>query len=61
MTSRDGLWIGPGIGAQSAIGMSYSDRLLPDAKMSAQRGYIVEGGTARLVHMVSCEGERRAE
>lgn len=58
MTARDGLWVGPGIESQSAIGIAYHGRLLPDAKMDAHVGYLVEGGDARLVHLATKEMER---
>ena len=54
LTSKDGLWVGPGIESQTVIGITYSAmKLAPDADMSASRGYEVLGGQTRLVRLVS--------
>lgn len=53
LTSRDGLWIGPGVEGQNAISISYTRGILPDARMDATLGYAIEGGIVRLVHVVS--------
>lgn len=58
LTNRDGLWVGPGIEAQSAISTTYNGRLLSDSKMSPHLGYLVEGGITRLVHVTAHEEER---
>ncbi len=60
-TNRDGIWIGPGIEGQNAIGISYDRGLLPDAKMGSGRGYVVEGGACRLVHTVTATNERSTD
>lgn len=53
LTARDGLWVGPGVESQSAIGLAYHARLLPDAQMNARKGYLIEGGRGRLVHLAA--------
>ncbi len=59
LTSRDGLWIGPGIEAQSAISATYNGRLRPDAKMDATLAYLVEGGITCLVHVAAENSEEK--
>lgn len=59
LTNRDGLWVGPGLESQSAIGIAYHGRIRPDAQMDAQLGYWVEGGHARLVHLTSNDTEQK--
>lgn len=59
LSTRDGLWVGPGINGQSAINTSYDKHLLPDAKMTERMGYAVEGGVARLVHIAGKRGRDR--
>lgn len=53
LSSKSGLWIGPGIDAQSTISVSYTPGLAPDAVMKKDRGYLIEGGLPRLVRLVS--------
>ncbi|WP_102371681.1 type VII secretion protein EssC [Enorma phocaeensis] len=61
MTNRDGLWIGPGIEAQTAFNVSYT-KFVPDHAMRAERGYAIEGGTPRLVRLVrSAAGDEGSE
>ena len=52
---QDGLWIGPGLDAQTAISTSYTPGLQPDSAMRRARGYLVEGGAPRLVRLVSAD------
>ncbi len=61
LTLREGVWIGPGIEGQNAISISYDRSLLPDSKMGAGRGYLVEGGSCRLVQGVIASEERSAD
>lgn len=51
MTNKDGLWIGPGIDAQTAFSVSYT-KFAPDRAMRVERGYAIEGGAPRLVRLV---------
>ena len=55
ITNKDGLWIGPGLDAQTAISTSYTPGLQPDSAMRRARGYLVEGGAPRLVRLVSAD------
>lgn len=58
LTSKDGLWVGPGIESQTVIGITYSAmKLAPDSDMNASRGYEVFGGQTRLVRLVSLTEE----
>lgn len=50
---KDGLWVGPGVDSQSMISVSYTPGLVADAGMKEARGYSVEGGSPRLVRLVS--------
>lgn len=58
LTAKDGLWVGPGVDSQSAISTAYNARFLPDSQMDEKRGYAVEGGVVRLVHLVSDAEEK---
>lgn len=55
LTTKEGLWVGPGLDGQSAINTAYHAKLEPDANMDASKGYLVDGGMARLVHLVSAK------
>ncbi len=53
LTSRDGLWVGPGVDSQNAISMTYSFNLASGEDKRAARGYAIDDGAARLAHVVS--------
>ncbi len=57
LTNKDGLWVGPGIESQSVISVSYNARFANDADMDETRGYAVDGGVVRLVHLFTLEKE----
>lgn len=61
LTNRDGVWLGPGIEGQNAIGISYDRNLLPDSKMGTGKGYVVEGGSCRLFQGMTASEERSAD
>ncbi len=51
-SSRDGLWIGPGVDAQTVITTTYTrQKVAVDAKCE-NKGYLIEGGIPRLVHLL---------
>ena len=58
LTSKDGLWVGPGVDGQTSIGTAYSARFIADAQMNEKKGYEISGGSARLVHLVSRKDEK---
>ena len=47
---------GPGADSQNAINAAYSARFAKDSRMNETKGYAVEGGAPRLVHLVSADG-----
>lgn len=53
LSNKEGLWVGPGVDSQSAINTSYNARFAKDSQMNETKGYAIEGGTPRLVHLVS--------
>mgnify|MGYP000500163846 FL=1 len=55
VSNKDGLWVGPGVDGQSTISTTYTPGLLPDTAMRTARGYLVDGGTPRLVRLVTTE------
>lgn len=55
VSNKDGLWVGPGVDGQSTISTTYTPGLLPDTAMRTARGYLVDGGTPRLVRLVTAE------
>lgn len=61
LTNRDGVWLGPGIEGQNAIGISYDRNLLPDSKMGTGKGYVVEGGSCRLFQGMTASEERSSD
>lgn len=53
LTSKDGLWVGPGIDSQSAIGVSYSRTIESSQGKKSTCGYAIDDGMASLIHLVS--------
>lgn len=56
LSNKDGLWVGPGIDSQNVINTVYNARFAKDSQMNETKGYAVEGGAPRLVHLVSADG-----
>ncbi len=59
LTNRDGLWVGSGADSQNSINALYNAKFIPDSQMNAKKGYLIEGGSARLVHLVSKKESKR--
>ncbi len=57
LSNKEGLWVGPGIDSQSVINTVYNARFAKDNQMNETKGYAVEGGAPRLVHLVSAGGK----
>lgn len=58
LTNKDGLWIGAGVDSQTSINTTYSAKFLPDSRMDSSKAYAIDGGVARLVHVVSSENSK---
>lgn len=61
LTNKDGLWIGPGMDAQTTLSTNYMSGMQPDTAMRSGRGYFVEGGAPRLVRLVSMRDDTTEE
>ena len=55
LTNRDGLWIGKGVESQTLISTAYNAKFISDSEMDSTKGYMIDGGATRLVHLVSCD------
>ena len=53
LTTKDGLWIGPGVDSQTVVPISFNHRLAPDVDLRTAKGYAIEGGAPRLVHVAN--------